>query len=110
MLRKFVFYFAKLILSFFVSNVLGWTEPAIAFFIMDIGIAIIGIIVTLAPTVHDVSSGNTDEAFQLVLYSIIAFAIMFLASFGANKLFSVDFYVAYLLICFGLCFWQNEHF
>lgn len=108
MLKKFVLWFICFGLSFLVSDVFGWTEQGKAFFYVTLGkdiLIILALIVILV--IAGLATGSAAEAngisFLVVLVTAGALAITLFATWGATKLFGVDFFVAYQIMTFGQC-------
>lgn len=106
MLKKFALWFICFGLSFLVSDVFGWTEQGKAFLYINLGgILILALIVILV--IAGLASGSAAEAngisFLIVLVKAGALAIKLFATWGATKLFGIDFFVAYQIMTFGQC-------
>ena len=108
MLKKFALWFICFGLSFLVSDVFGWTEQGKAFLYINLGtdiLIILALIVILI--IAGLSSGSAAEAngisFLVVLVTAGALAITLFATWGATKLFGIDFFVAYQIMTFGQC-------
>ena len=108
MLKKFALWFIYFGLSFLVSDVFGWTEQGKAFLYINLGaniLIILAFIVILV--IASLASGNLAEAngisFLLVLVTAVTLAITLFATWGATKLFGIDFFVAYQIMTFGQC-------
>lgn len=108
MLKKFALWFICFGLSFLVSYVFGWTEQGKAFLYIHLGteiLIILALIVILV--IAGLASGSAAEAngisFLVVLVTAGALAITLLATWGATKLFGIDFFVAYQIMTFGQC-------
>lgn len=108
MLKKFATWFIVFGLSFLVSDVFGWTEQGKAFIYINLGVSIIiiiGLVIVLiiAGLVRrEVAWANT-VSFVIVLVKAGKVAFILFATWGATKLFGVDFYVAYQIMTFGQC-------
>ena len=107
MLKKFAFWFICFGLSFLVQS-WGWTEQGKAFFYIELGISVL-IIVALIAIFIIISFGNrcaleaSGVSFLLILIITFQIAIILFATWGATKLFDVDFYVAYQIMTLGQC-------
>lgn len=108
MLKKFAVWFICFGLSFLAQE-LGWAEQGKAFLWIIIGadvLIILGIIaiVMIAGLVHK-SATIAATGFSVVLALITAgmLVIVLFATWGATKLFDVDFYVAFQIMSFGEC-------
>ena len=108
MLKKFATWFIVFGLSFLVSEVFEWTEQGKAFLYINLGIQvviIIGLIIVLIVAGHKARESavtNTVSALMVLLTAGILAIILF-ATWGATKLFDVDFFVAYQIMTFGQC-------
>lgn len=108
MLKKVALWFAYFGLSYFVSDFLGWTGQGKAFVIINVASEIC---ITLACIIYCMILGKkngTEEyankaSFILLLFSARLIIIELFASWGATKLFGIDFYAAYQIMAFGVC-------
>ena len=100
MLKKFAVWFTCFGLSFLVSDVFGWTEQGRAFLVIDLGLGILVTLLIMATGSAKREYGVTSLA---VLITAGRLAINLLATWGATKLFDVDFFVAYQIMTFGIC-------
>lgn len=108
MLKKFALWFIVFGLSFLVSDVFGWTEQGKAFLYINLGVSVVIILALIVILViAGLAGGFAAEAngisFLVVLVTAGAVAITLFATWGATKLFGVDFYVAYQIMTFGQC-------
>ncbi len=108
MLKKFALWFICFGLSFLVSDVFGWTEQGKAFLYINLGARILMIIAFIVIfIITGIDSGSVAEAngisFLLVLVTVVSLAIILFATWGATKLFGIDFFVAYQIMTFGQC-------
>lgn len=108
MLKKFVMWFVVFGLSFLVSDVFHWTEQGKAFLYINLGVAVVIILVlAVVLVIGGLAMRESAEAnaisFLLVLVTAGIVAITLFATWGATKLFGVDFYVAYQIMTFGQC-------
>lgn len=108
MLKKFALWFICFGLSFLVSDVFGWTEQGKAFLYINLGTRILMIIAFIVIfIITGIDSGSVAEAngisFLLVLVTVVSLAIILFATWGATKLFGIDFFVAYQIMTFGQC-------
>ena len=108
MLKKFAVWFICFGLSFLVSDVFGWTEQGKAFLFINLGASILSILALIAILIIAGSAiGSAVEAngisFFVVLLTAGAVAITLFATWGATKLFGIDFFVAYQIMTFGQC-------
>mgnify|MGYP000395776683 CR=1 FL=1 len=108
MLKKFALWFICFGLSFLVSDVFGWTEQGKAFLYINLGTRILMILAFIVIfIITGIDSGSVAEAngisFLLVLVTVVSLAIILFATWGATKLFGIDFFVAYQIMTFGQC-------
>lgn len=106
MLKKFIFWFVAFGLSFLLAGVFG--SQGKAFFAIFLGFYVLFSLATLATvaTAGSISglSFITDKIVSTgVVAVIVSIAIVLLATWGATKLFAVDFFVAYQIMTFGQC-------
>ena len=101
---SFVKWFVIFGLSFLVAD-WGWAEQGKAFLCIDLGIvgffALIIIVILLA--LGDGAGQKIGLSFVSIVIFVIEIAIALFATWGATKLFDVDFYVAYQIMSFGQC-------
>lgn len=113
MLKKFAAWFSCLGLSFLVSDVFGWTEQGKAFLYINLGVGVVIIlalivILVIAGVAGGVAAEANGISFLIVLITAGVLAITLFATWGATKLFGVDFYVAYQIMTFGQCLCSNN--
>ncbi len=104
MLKKFTVWFTCFGLSFLVSNVFGWTEQGKAFLYINLVPGILALIVILIIAGLASGSETKKKSFLVVLVTAGVLAITLFATWGATKLFGIDFFVAYQIMTFGQCF------
>lgn len=107
MIKKFVMWFICFGLSFLVQN-LGWAEQGKAFLYIEIGVyALIALGIIVLVVAAGLTTGFAAESLGLSFLSalviIAAIAITLFATWGATKLFDIDFYIAYQIMTFGQC-------
>ena len=107
MLKKFALWFICFGLSFLVQSC-GWTEQGKAFLYINLGVSVLIVVALIAIVIiAGLADGFAAEAggvsFLAVLITAGAIAITLFATWGATKLFNVDFYVAYQIMTFGQC-------
>lgn len=107
MLKKFALWFICFGLSFLVQS-WGWTEQGKAFLYINLGVSVLSVVALIAILIiAALANGFAAEAggvsFLAVLITAGAIAITLFATWGATKLFDVDFYVAYQIMTFGQC-------
>lgn len=112
MFKKFVLWFICFGLSFLVQS-WGWTEQGKAFLYINLGADILLILVVLAILViaglaEDRAAEANGISFLVILVTVGIVAIVLFATWGATKLFNVDFYVAYQIMTFGQCLCTNS--
>jgi len=104
MLTKFALWFICFGLSLLVQS-WGWTEQGRAFLYIECGT--VGLIIALLVLICLVGGSGAIEKLGLsaVLVGIyaIGIGIALFATWGATKLFDVDFFVAYQIMSFGQC-------
>lgn len=108
MLKKFALWFIVFGLSFLVSDVFGWTEQGKAFLYINLGTGVLIILVFIAILViAGLATRHAAEAngisFLVVLVTAGSIAITLFATWGATKIFGIDFYIAYQIMTFGQC-------
>ena len=108
MLKKFALWFICFGLSFLVADVFGWTDQGKAFLYIHLGTGII--IIAIIILVVFIAGGLTNSFFEGSAISLLAalvtlanLAIILFATWGATKLFEVNFYVVYQIMTFGQC-------
>lgn len=108
MFKKYLHWFVCFGLSLFISDVLKWTTQGKAFLYVYLGgyVAII-LISSLFVVELCLTDGLIKKAkigsFLAILLTIILVGISLFATWGATKLFNIDFYVAYEIMTFGQC-------
>lgn len=108
MLKKFALWFICFGLSFLASDVFGLTEQGKAFLYINLGaniLIIVAFIVILVITglVSGIAAEANGISFLVVLVTAGALAVTLFATWGATKLFGIDFFVAYQIMTFGQC-------
>lgn len=112
MLGKFVAWFVCFGLSFLVQN-WEWTEQGKAFLYIHIGVSVFFV---LLPIVLLIISGMATKfpekiggtSFIVILITTAVIGVTLFATWGATKLFNVDFYVVYQIMTFGQCLCPNK--
>ena len=112
MLKKFASWFIVFGLSFLVSNLFGWTEQGKAFFYIHLGARVVVILIlNVILIIAGLATGSAAKAggvsFSAIILTATAMAIALFATWGATKLFDVDFFVAYQIMTFGQCLCTN---
>lgn len=104
MLRKFLSFFIVFGLSFLVQH-LGGTDQGTAFIWIDIGwtILIVAIMILICLVAGDGIAEKVEISFRIALVCVVELAICLFATWGATKLFHVDFAITYQIMCFGQC-------
>ena len=108
MLKKFATWFIIFGISFLVSDVFKWTEQGKAFFFIHLGLGIVMIVgLVIALIIAGLATKESEEAstisFVVILLTSITLAITLFATWGATKLFGIDYYVAYQIMTLGQC-------
>ena len=104
MLRKFALFFITFGLSFLVQS-FGWTDQGTAFIFIDIGFVtlIIAFIILICLFAGDGIGEKLGLSFLVAILYAVELAITLFATWGATKLFPVDFAVAFQIMSFGQC-------
>lgn len=104
MLKKFALWFICFGLSFLFES-FGWTEQGRAFLYIELGS--VGLIIAVLVLICLFGGTGALEKLGLPFILVISYAIMtgiaLFATWGATKLFDVDFFVAYQIMSFGQC-------
>lgn len=108
MLKKFAWWFICFGLSFLVADVFGWTDQGRAFLYIYLGadaliIAILIIIFLIAGIAFRKKLLALGASFISIIVLIVVLAITLFATWGATKLFNVDFFVTFQIMTFGEC-------
>ena len=104
MLKKFLMWFIAFGLSFLVES-LGWAEQGKAFLFIYFAsdVLIIALLILVCLFAGDGLGERIGfPVIVAVVYGAIIAIILF-ATWGATKLFNVDYYVAFQIMTFGLC-------
>lgn len=104
MLKKFALWFIYFGLSFLVES-FGWAEQGRAFLYIECGA--IGLAIALLVLICLFCGSGALERLGLSIVVVIIYAVFvgitLFATWGATKLFDVDFFVAYQIMSFGQC-------
>lgn len=108
MLKKFAWWFICFGASFLVADVFGWTDQGRAFLYIKLGVsvallAIVILILLIAGIAVKEKLLMSGISFLFVILQAVSIAITLFATWGATKLFDVDFFVAYQIMSFGAC-------
>lgn len=108
MLKKFALWFVCFGLSFLVSDVFGWTDQGRAFLYIYIGESIIVILalivlMLIAGVIQRIKFLATTVSIVTIFITIGVVAFLVFATWGATKLFDVDFFVTFQIMTFGQC-------
>ncbi len=109
MIKKFATWFIVFGLSFLVSEVFKWTEQGKAFIYIHLGgaiviILVLAIILIIAGlVVREKKLKANISSLLLILEAVGILAITLFATWGATKLFDVDFFITYQIMTFGQC-------
>ena len=108
MLRKFALFFITFGLSFLVQH-WGWTDQGTAFIWIDIGATtlLIAFIILICLFAGDGIGEKLGYSFAIAIIYAVELGICLFATWGATKLFSVDFAVAFQIMSFGQCLCGN---
>lgn len=104
MLRKFIWWFIVFGLSFLVQS-WGWTTQGTAFLFIHLGgtVAILALILLLCLFAGDGLGEKLGLSIVVVFIGAVILGITLFATWGATKLFPVEFTVAYQIMTFGQC-------
>lgn len=108
MLKKFAWWFICFGLSFLVSDVFGWTDQGRAFLYIKLGasvilVAVIALIFLIAGiAIKEKIIGFIGTGISIFAMMAVILITLF-ATWGATKLFDVDFFVTYQIMTFGAC-------
>ncbi len=104
MLKKFALWFICFGLSFLVESI-GWAEQGKAFLFIDLGAT--GLIIALLILVCLFAGDGLGERIGIPVIAAVVYgaviAIILFTTWGATKLFNVDYYVAFQIMTFGQC-------
>lgn len=104
MLKKFALFFIVFGLSFLVQS-FGWTDQGRAFLYIELGAA--GLIILAVVLIALFAGDGVGERLGIPVIAVIIYAVVIgielFATWGATKLFDVDFFVAYQIMSFGQC-------
>lgn len=104
MLKKFALWFIYFGLSFLVESI-GWAEQGKAFLFIDLGV--LGLLIAFLSLVMIFLGDDLGERIGIPLIATVVYgvkiAIILFATWGATKLFNVDYYVAFQIMTFGQC-------
>lgn len=108
MIKKFVAWFIYFGLSFLIADVFGWTDQGRAFMYLRLGstvviILTVSLILLLAGVAMKQKLLMSGVSFALIGSFTFCTLITLFATWGATKLFDIDFFVAYQIMTFGAC-------
>ena len=108
MIKKFVAWFIYFGLSFLIADVFGWTDQGRAFMYLRLGstvviILTVSLILLLAGVAMKQKLLMSGVSFTLIVSVAFCTLITLFATWGATKLFDIDFFVAYQIMTFGAC-------
>ena len=108
MLRKFELFFITFGLSFLVSH-WGWTDQGTAFILIYIvaSALIIAFIILIWLFAGDEIDEKLGDSMVIEMIYAIDLCNCLIATWGATKLFPVDFAVAFQIMSFGQCLCGN---
>ena len=109
MLKKFAWWFIVFGLSFLVQS-WGWTDQGTAFLWMHLGgtVILLALIFLLCLFAGDGFGEKVGLSFIVAIIGAVILGITLFATWGASKLFNVDFYVVYQIMTFGQCLCTNS--
>ena len=104
MIVKFFVWFVVFGLSFLVEE-LGFAEQGMAFICIHILASCLLVIASIFISIYAGKGTGERIVFPLLIVGmyILIIAIILFATWGATKLFGVDFFVAYQIMTFGQC-------
>lgn len=108
MVKKFIIWFLCFGASFLIDH-LGWMEQGKAFMYISLSIDIILVLLCFIYTIilcFDDSNHIEDSTLNIALKSFGTIIIALIATWGASKIFNLDFYIIYQIMTFGQC-WSN---
>ncbi len=109
MLRKFVGWFIVFGLSFLVQH-WGWTDQGTAFLWIHLSgtvlLLALGLLISLIA--GDGLIEKLGLSFLVVIMGAITLGVTLFATWGATKLFAVEFTVAYQIMTFGQCLCESS--
>ena len=109
MLKNFALWFICFGLSFLVES-FGWAEQGRAFLYIELGT--VGLLIAVLVLICLFGGTGALEKVGLPFIFVIIYAITtgiaLFATWGATKLFDVDFFVAYQIMSFGQCLCGNS--
>lgn len=108
MLKKFVWWFICFGFSYLVADVFHWTDQGRAFMYIKLGtsvaiMAVLILILLIAGIAARAKLVTSGISLVLVFYIAAEIAITLFATWGATKLFNVDFFITYEIMTFGAC-------
>ena len=109
MLKKLALWFICFGLSFLVESI-GWAGQGKAFMVIYLGGS--GLIITFLILVCLFAGNGLGERIGFSLIALIIYivnlAIILFATWGATKLFNVDYYVTFQIMEFGQCLCDSD--
>ncbi len=108
MIKKFVWWFIVFALSFFAQNV-GMAAQGIAFFYIHFGARaiLLAIFTLLFFIAEDDFTTKIEVSSAFIILSAIALALVLFLPWVISKLFNVDFFLAYQIVSFISCVFNN---
>ena len=109
MILKFFVWFVVFGLSFLMEE-LGFAEQGMAFICIHIFASCLIVIVYIFISIYASKGTGERIVFPLLIVGMymLTIAIILFATWGATKLFGVDFFVAYQIMTFGQCLCSNS--
>lgn len=100
MLKRLALFFVTFGLSFLVES-LGWTDQGRAFLYIDLILVMLELLLALMIVLFDSFAKKIKCSLLTILIFVAGTAVSLFATWGATKLFNVDFFVAYQIMSFG---------
>lgn len=108
MLEKFAAWFICFGVSFLAQSCWG-TEQGKAFLYIHIGVSVFFVFLPIVLMLISGKGRNLSVPSSImVLVTAAVIAVSLIVTWGASKLFNVDFYVAYQIMTFGQCMCSNQ--
>lgn len=108
MIAKFVWWFIVFALSFLAQNA-GMAAQGTAFFYIHFGVQVIilAIFALLFFIAGDDFATKIEASSVVIIFSAIALALVLFLPWVISKLFNVDFFLAYQIVSFISCVFNN---
>jgi len=105
MFKRFIVWFICFGLSFLLSA-FGWTEQGKAFLYVSLGFDALIVLLFILAALFTEFSVDEDET-DFASHALATIIISLIATWGATKIFCIDFYIAYQIMTFGQC-WDTS--